>query len=295
MILPLKPPADCKSPRTLLGVVVLAVFAASLAVAPGALANTTKSSNWAGYAIHRSGVRFKSVSGTWKQPETACTAGAASFSSAWLGLGGFRETSRALEQIGSEVDCNAHGKVVSTVWYELVPAPSHTIRMKVSPDDELSASVTVAGHTVSLALHDLTRHSSFTRTTQVSTVDVSSAEWIVEAPSQCQGASFCRLLPLADFGSTTFSRARAMSTAGHTGSISDRKWGATRITLASRGHHFIDASAGPALAQASASSLSANGSSFTVTYMASPAPTTPVGQVRASASTRIVRPALSTR
>ncbi len=280
--------------RRLLGALILGGLALWLTTAPAALANTAMSSNWAGYAAHRSGVQFKQASASWKQPQAVCRAGVPTFSSAWVGLGGFRRNSKALEQIGSEVDCNAHGKVVSSVWYELVPAPSHKIRLKVNPGDELSASVTVVGHTVSLALHDFTRHSAFARTAHVSRVDISSADWIVEAPSQCQPGSFCRLLPLADFGSATFTRARAVSRTGHAGSISDRQWGKTRITLAMRGHHFVGTAGAPAAGAASPSPLSAGGGSFTVTYTPMTASTTvAVAPGQASASMRIVRPGLS--
>ena len=179
------------------------------------------------------------------------------------------------EQIGSETDCNAHGKMVASVWYELVPAPSHTIRMKVHPGDTIRATVTVVGKTTTVSLDDLTRHTSYTKTATLSHVDVSSADWIVEAPSQCRGASFCRVLPLANFGSATFTRARAVTTTGHRGSISNRKWETTRITLASSGQHFVDSSDSATVAQASVSPLAAAGGAFTVTYSASTSEPTP--------------------
>ena len=103
--------------------------AAALLLAPPALADTTQSSNWAGYAIHKSGVTFRKVAGSWTQPSATCTPGERTFSSVWVGLGGYDERSNALEQIGTETDCSASGRVVSSAWYELVPAPSRTIRM----------------------------------------------------------------------------------------------------------------------------------------------------------------------
>ncbi len=277
-------------PRGMFGVAVLAGLALGLIAAPSALADTTNSSNWAGYAAHRSGVAFKKVSGSWTQPQATCTAGSRTYSSVWVGLGGFAESSDALEQIGSEVDCNARGKVVSSVWYEAVPAPSRRIRMKVSPGDRLTASVVVVGHAVTLTLSDLTRGKTFTRTINARNVDVSSAEWIVEAPSECSG-SFCRLLPLADFGTATFDRARAETSAGHLGAVSDRKWGAIRITLSANGKRFINNSPS-ARALASASPLTANGSSFTVTYSAPSTTTTtpvPVATGQPPSSTTLAR------
>jgi hypothetical protein len=258
-----------------LAVAAIAAAAVALCAAPAALANTAKSSNWAGYAVHRSGVKFKSVSGRWKLQEATCASGMRTFSSTWVGLGGFSGKVNALEQIGSETDCNAHGKMVASVWYELVPAPSHTIRMKVDPGDTISAAVKVIDKKVTVSLHDLTRDKSFTRTVTVPKVDVSSADWIVEAPSECRGSSFCRVLPLANFGSATFTAARAVSTTGNTGSISNSRWGTTEITLAGSAHHFVDNPNGAIGAQASVSPLSANGSSFTVTYASSTPTTTP--------------------
>ena len=49
------------------------VTAAALVAAPAALANATTSTNWAGYAIHRPGLTFHSVQGTWTQPNVTCT------------------------------------------------------------------------------------------------------------------------------------------------------------------------------------------------------------------------------
>jgi Peptidase A4 family len=265
-----------------LAIACLAAAALALTAASAALANDAKSSNWAGYAVHRSGVKFKKVSGTWRLPAATCTAGSQAFSSTWVGLGGFSGKANALEQIGSEADCKRSGRMAISVWYELVPAPSHTIRMRVNPGDTISAAVTVVGKTTTVSLHDLTRHTSYTKTATLARVDVSSADWIVEAPSQCRGASFCRVLPLANFGSATFTRAQAVTTAGHRGSISSRKWTTTRITLASSGQHFVDSSAPATVAQASVSPLVAAGSSFTVTYSATTTqpttPTTPTAQ-----------------
>ncbi len=241
----------------------------ALASAPAALADTAQSSNWAGYAIHRAGVRFTRVIGRWRQPSATCVAGQQTYSSVWVGLGGYSQTSNALEQIGSEVDCSAGGKVVSTAWYELVPAASRTIRMKVAAGDELSASVTVAGHDVSLVLHDLTRGRSFTRHLHASAIDASSAEWIVEAPSVCSSSFACQTLALADFGSAHFSHARAVTTSGHVGTISDRRWKLSKITLAYGGRHFISQGGSGASASALPSSLAASGSSFSVTYRGS--------------------------
>jgi hypothetical protein len=243
----------------------------ALAAAPAASADTSQSANWAGYAIHRSGVAFTKVLGAWTQPRAMCTPGDPTYSSAWVGIGGYSETSNALEQIGTEADCTLAGRARSTAWYELVPAPSRTIKLTIDAGDRVRATVSVLDERVTLTLEDLTRHRSFTRSVHDADLDVTSAEWIVEAPSVCTAASqqSCQTLPLADFGSTGFTAARATATTGHAGAIDDRHWTTTKITLAEGGHHFIGAGASYGQAMpvtAVPSTLTAGASAFTVTY-----------------------------
>ena len=249
-------------------VALLGAVLAALVAAPAALADTTQSSNWAGYAAHSSRVHFTHVFGAWRQPSATCTAGTPTYSSEWVGLGGYSASANALEQIGSEVDCSASGKVLSTAWYELVPAPSRTIRMTVNPGDDLTAGVTVTGHQVRLQLSDLTRHSTFSRTVHVRQLDTSSADWILEAPSQCSSATNCQQLPLADFGTTAMTRASTRTNRGHAAAISDPLWTTTAIALASGGRRFIGSGGGGGVT-ATPSSLVFGGTAFAVTYAGS--------------------------
>jgi hypothetical protein len=249
------------------------------------------SSNWAGYAIHRSGVRFRTVVGSWTQPQATCTPGRATYSSVWVGIGGYDVSSPALEQIGTELDCTTGGRVVSNVWYELVPAPSRTTKLAVAPGDRIQASVTVTGNQVKLTLADLTRQRSFTKTVHATVLDTTSAEWIVEAPSACSTATDCQTLPLADFGSAAITGARTTTTSGHRGSITDRRWSTTKISLAEDARRFAGSPADrPILAQPSA--LSADGTGFTVSYSgtatatATATATTATAHAAASAVTR---------
>jgi hypothetical protein len=86
----------------------------------------------------------------------------------------------------------------------------------------------------------------------VSSVDVSSAEWIAEAPSSCTRS--CQTLPLANFGTVPFSAASATATNGQVGTIAATPWSAVAITLGARTGSY----------GATPSALSADGSSFTV-------------------------------
>jgi Peptidase A4 family len=245
----------------------LVALVASAAPAEAAI-RTATSSNWAGYAVSRSGVTFKRASGTWVQPKASCSSGRRRYSAYWLGLGGLHTTSSALEQIGTEADC-AGGKATYSIWYELVPADPVTLKMTVRPGDTISASVTVTGHTVKLYLANRTRGTVFSKTLQASKVDVTSAEWIAEAPSSCDDRGNCDTLALADFGTASFANARATTTTGHIGTITDQAWSAVRITLTSDrggrgGPGFVTDGSGTA--SATPAELNAAGDAFAVSY-----------------------------
>jgi hypothetical protein len=249
----------------------LVLIAATLWAAPAALADSSSSSNWAGYAIHRSGVKFKQVLGAWTQPSLTCVPGYSSFSAYWIGLGGYGVTSNALEQVGTEADCGTSGQPQMSAWYELVPAPSRGLKLAVRAGDTMAATVTVTGHKVVILLKDQTRHKSVTKTLHASSIDVSSAEWIAEAPSECGNANSCQTLPLADFGSTNFAFAYADTIAGRAGAIANKGWDTTRITLVSGGRRFVGHHNGAGGdGEATPSKLTGKGSAFTVTYSSQP-------------------------
>lgn len=251
------------------------ILVGALLAAPAALANTAKSINWAGYAVHRAGVSFREVSASWIQPGATCVSGRQTYSAVWVGLGGYKPTSDALEQIGTEVDCNAAGRVVSSAWYELVPAPSRTIGLVVQPGDLMQADVTVVGHRVTVELDNLTEHRQYRKVAYSPAIDVSSAEWIVEAPSECISQVACQALPLANFGSVTFGSVSATPASGPSGGIVDRRWGSTRIRLTPAGERFVVQRNVPdAVGTAAPSPPRGRGSAFDVTYATTAAPPT---------------------
>jgi len=256
------------SPRRVL-TLLATLFAAVLGVPAAADAATTTSSNWAGYAISTQGVKFRRVAATWVVSPATCSAtGRRHFSASWLGLGGYHTTSTALEQIGTEADCTARGTPSYTAWYELVPAAPVDIHLKVRPGDTMSASVAVSGHTVKLFLANRTRGTRFSKQLIADRVDLTSAEWIVEAPSACFGDR-CVTLPLANFGATNFAGATATTTTGHQGTITDPAWSATAITMRAGGRHAFGGgrfTADEAMGGASPGALSATGDGFLVAY-----------------------------
>jgi hypothetical protein len=254
----------------------MALFGAPVAQADS---GTSTSTNWSGYVAHGDGAKFSYIAGLWTQPSATCTPGSPTYSAVWVGIGGYSLSSKALEQIGTETDCTASGRVVSSAWYELVPAASQGIRMTVNPGDTIAGRVTVANHQVTLTLSDRTRHRSFSKKVTDPTIDVTSADWIVEAPSECSGSgNNCQALPLADFGSETFARARAATRRGQSGPITSRHWRTTAITLAPGGRQYIGYT-GASPGESSPSPLLDAGSSFKLTYTPvtppSPTPVTP--------------------
>ena len=262
------------------GVPILAATAAcTLGVAvPAASAATdvqqASSENWAGYVVGGSGSsneQFKSVSGSWVQPTAKCTTGQ-SYSAFWIGLGGSGQ-SNSLEQDGTEADCSASGSPSYFAWYEMVPKAPVKVNMAIHPGDHMSSKVTVSGSNVSFWLADETTGATFSQTFQMSNPDTSSAEWIAEAPSSCNGGvSNCTPLSLADFGTAQFSNASATDTNGHTGSISDPNWSAAAVTLSpgasNMGFANYDPTAQTDSAGATPSGLSSDGSSFSVAWSA---------------------------
>jgi Peptidase A4 family len=275
--------------RQLLRSVLLTACAlAAVAVTPaGALADTATSSNWSGYAAHSAGVRFRRVSASWVQPAAACETGRNTYSSFWVGLGGFNENTTGLEQIGTALNCTASGRHRSAAWFELVPAPARLIRMTVKQGDHLTASVTVAGHRVTLRLRDRTRGELFSRQLTARSIDVSSAEWIAEAPSACNEVGSCQGLPLANFGTANFTRSVAQTATGQHGTISSGAWDHTRILLSQGASPFTgldtDRSATP-------STLERRGTAFSVRYAASPAVRPKAARASAASFSGAVQP-----
>jgi hypothetical protein len=156
--------------------------------------------NWAGY--DDVGGTYTSVSASWIQPAVTCSGGKSSYSSFWVGLDG--DGSNSVEQTGTEADCS-HGRASYSSWYEFYPAYPVNYSNAVSPGDSFSASVTYTGGTgYRLILTDNTKGWSHTTTGSAPGALNASAEVIAEAPSSNRG-----VLPLANFGSMTFSNAKA--------------------------------------------------------------------------------------
>jgi Peptidase A4 family len=257
-----------------LAVALVCAFGAPTATAgvwhgPGAFASdsaTEVSTNWAGYAVAASATAaakpFASVTGRWVQPAATCRSAEPTYSAFWLGLGGFARGSFAVEQAGTQANC-AFGRPTYVAWYELFPAPPVNLKLRVRPGDLLSATVSVAKHTVVVRLRNVTTHKLFTKRLRMRRPDLSSAEWIAESPTGCDYLGNCTTLPLTNFGTVDFSRSSA-TVKGHKGRISDPVWSATAIEL----HGDLNDPEHPSQAGANAipGALGPDGGSFTVSW-----------------------------
>jgi hypothetical protein len=237
------------------------------------------SGNWAGYVVGAgsdgSSTSFRSVTGSWVQPTAKCSSSGPAYSAFWVGLGG-ADGLQALEQDGTEANCDSSGNAHYYAWYELVPKAPAKVDLAVRPGDDMTATTTVSGHDVTESIVNHTTGRSYTKTLTMSNPDVSTAEWVAEAPSQCQsGATNCTALPLSNFGKVSFTSASATDSSGHTGTISSNDWSTAALTLdpsessggMGEGYGYSSEAISPGSSgSASPSSLTDGGSAFTVAY-----------------------------
>jgi hypothetical protein len=171
---------------------------------------TAESTNWSGYAVTGANGAYNSVSASWKEPTATCTSSghrrsSDSYAAFWVGLDGY--SSDSVEQTGSDSDCDGTTPDYYG-WYEMYPADPVYFTNTVKPGDAFSASVTFSGtETYTLVLKDVTQGWTQTITKNETGLDRSSAEVITEAPSSESG-----VLPLADFGTVTYSVSAANGT-----------------------------------------------------------------------------------
>ena len=168
--------------------------------------NQDESTNWSGYAVTGANGAYHSVTASWVEPTGKCTSRrSAQYSSFWVGLDGFNSDS--VEQTGADVDCNGTTPEYYG-WYEMYPANPVNYTNTVKPGDHFSASVTFSGtETYTLVLTDSTQGWTHTTVKNETGLDRSSAEVITEAPSSESG-----VLPLADFGTVSYSTSTANGT-----------------------------------------------------------------------------------
>lgn len=166
---------------------------------------TASSTNWSGYAVTGANGAYNDVKGSWVEPSVKCGSRQTAYSSFWVGLDGYN--SNSVEQLGTDSDCR-RGSPKYYGWWEMYPNPSVTLSSSsypVSPGDTLTAEVSYSSGNYTLKMSS-SRGWSFS-TTQSGSFNNSSAEWIAEAPSSCSFT--CTVLPLANFGTMSFSNCTA--------------------------------------------------------------------------------------
>jgi hypothetical protein len=120
------------------------------------------------------------------------------YSSTWVGIGG--RTTPDLIEAGTEQDWTAYGAVYYA-WDELLPH-GPALLGQVSAGDRIAVTIDELQHsTWDIRFRDITQHSAWGGPANFS-VPGTSAEWVVEAPTNGAGDS---IQTLPDFGAVTFS------------------------------------------------------------------------------------------
>jgi len=227
--------------------------------APRIPIGTSYSLNWAGYVDLSSTGGVTAVYGSWIVPTLSCKGGT-SYVALWAGIDGYNDNT---VEHGILAQCS-HGSVQYYAWYEFYPAapvyaPSSDI---VKPGDVIYASIVYNGGTFATTLQDKTEGWTFTSpSTPVSGAERNSAEWIVERPALCNGIK-CTLSNLADFGKAYFGEDYTSVAFTNYATINGATEPIGYFTYTS-----ITMVSGPqGTVLASPSTLSSDGTSFTVTY-----------------------------
>src|SRR6267143_2148535 len=154
--------------------------------------------NWSGYAIAAPDASVTDVRGSWIVPAIQGQCGTVEQHAAfWVGIDGFN--SQTVEQTGTDSAC-INGSPSYTAWYEFFPHASRTIHsLRVSPGDLIYAEVSYRSGRFNLTIAHQTTGASSSRFGVVRSPQLSSAEWVTEAPSGRTG-----VLPLTNFGLVKF-------------------------------------------------------------------------------------------
>ncbi len=223
-------------------------------------AGSSSSLNWAGYAVTGAAGSVSDVKGSWNVPaiQGSCPS-TNQYSSFWVGIDGFN--SNTVEQTGTDSDCRS-GTPTYYAWYEFYPHPSKVISgLSVHPGDVISAEVLFSGNAFTVSIQDQTTGGTFSTSAHVKSAQRSSAEWIAEAPSSSGG-----ILPLSDFGTVSFGADTTGVSSTCTATI-----GGVSGAIAAFGSNVqsISMVTSSGALKASPSSLSTDGTSFSVTWKSS--------------------------
>jgi hypothetical protein len=204
--------------------------------------------NWSGYASYGDSTEFRNVQGSWTQPTATCDKKQSTYASFWVGIDGYN--SNTVEQIGTDADCS-RGVAVHYAWYEMYPAAPVNLPSgdyPVNAGDVITAGVDQSSG--KLTISNSTQEWTYETTQSFAGFDLSSAEWVAEAPSLCSRGG-CHIAPLTNFGTVAFTGASAN---GH--AIDYSGWSSDAMTMVTNNGRTI---------KAAPSSLT-GGNSFSVTW-----------------------------
>ena len=243
------------------------------------------SSNWAGYvvtvappttpAVPTASAAFTDVTGSWVQTRATCDTGETTTSAFWVGLGGStRRAGARAARDGSRLHVGREDELLG-----VVRAPAG--EPGEAEADDPAGRQAHRGRSLSPAADRLQpegpdRHTRFSkRVAFVDALDLGSAEWIAEAPAACSaGGRRCRIVPLTNFGTVTFTGAAAIGS-GHPGTISDPTWSTAQVALVPQSMRAPSFGGASNTHGASPSSLSPDGRSFSVAWQRTSTATTP--------------------
>jgi hypothetical protein len=212
---------------------------------------TFMSNNWSGYAVI--GSDFTQVRGSWIVPAVDCSGAANSSVSFWVGIDGW--SSSTVEQTGTDSDCDGLTPTYYA-WYQFYPRLGVTIAsVSVKPGDQMSASVYYDGAKFFIEMTNQSTGESYGTSWEVPGAERNSAEWIAELNGSYGLADFGTVPFGVDFTGVNETNTAADSTAS--GPIGAFEKQVQESVMVSDRNVLL----------ASPSSISADGTSFTVTWM----------------------------
>ncbi|MGH7609784.1 MAG: G1 family glutamic endopeptidase [Candidatus Dormibacteria bacterium] len=170
--------------------------------APTLTSGVTTSDNWSGY-VEQSGPQT-AVTGTFTIP-SLYQGQTGTYMAEWLGIDGWPSTDPTVIQAGVDEYPDPMNNTLFDYfpWYELYPSPPVDLSAdfpNMLPGDPLTVTIYESGsNTWTISLDDPNQGESYT-TVQSYSGTLSSAEWIVEAPTNAQN----NIYPLAQYTTTEF-------------------------------------------------------------------------------------------
>jgi hypothetical protein len=163
--------------------------ALTLTVVDSLTPNQNHSSNWSGYVVN--GGPFTSVSGTFNVPDLSPNQGGDT--AEWVGVDG--AANEDLIQAGVAEGVNVFGQAYHYTWWEILPAVETITPLSVASGDQVTVTITqISPGQWTIVIHDDTSGGNFS-INEAYTGPMTSAEWIVEAPTDSRSGKVLTLGP----------------------------------------------------------------------------------------------------